>query len=236
MPQPAPLAEGTLITHAMPYAIHVLGPEHLAEVQQLQATVQEDLKRTGEERNILPRSAEDFAAVLEQREGIMVGVQARGKLIAQAFMKFPQPGKPLAETDQFWNLPAKDMAILRGTIVLPAYRGNRLLQHMGVACKALALQHGRPQLVARVAIRNVASWATMFKFGVYIQGCGVDARDGCPLYYMHGNLQHPETFGEVETWVTPADMPVQAQIALFQKGGWGVAYQQGQLGLARLKS
>ena len=165
------------------YKCMVLGEQHLPAVMQLQSDVIADL---GEEHKnyIVPKSEAQFQAFLSRKDGVMLGVVADGKLLAQGLLYWPKntgADSGLADFNA-WPGALNTTAVLLGTLVHPSARGNNLQLLVHQVRIQLAQQQGRTGILGETSAENVFSWPNALRAGAYIVSTGVDPDDGCKLF------------------------------------------------------
>ncbi len=151
---------------SLPFAVRLLGPEHLDELVALQRYVVDTLE---DEAFYYPLPPETLALSLGER-GMTAGTFVDGTLVGFRSILYPAPGDENLGEDI--GLPPEELgkvAHLERTVVHPDFRGNRLQKRMTAQIIKLAADTERwRHLLSTVAPTNYASMKDKFVCGMLI--------------------------------------------------------------------
>jgi ribosomal protein S18 acetylase RimI-like enzyme len=162
----------------------LLTPAHLEEVLALHETTRAALP-TEQKMFVLPQKPDYFEKFLTQKDGVMLGIIAGEKLIAQLAIMGPLPledviGKHAITRNEiaFHHVGALDqIVVIKSMAVHPDYRGNELSQHILAAALDLPFVRQADQVFCQISVDNNRSWELFLKNGFGIVGAGVDPGD-----------------------------------------------------------
>jgi ribosomal protein S18 acetylase RimI-like enzyme len=172
-------------------AIEVLEPRHLPMVLELQdatrAALPEDQKMF-----VLPQKPEYFEKLLARKNGLMVGISVKGKMIAQiaamgAFSleeAITRNAITRNEISFHHAEPAELVAVAKSMAVHPQWRGNELSQHLVQAMLDIPAVRAADHVFAQMSAANVRSWELFLKNGFGIIAASVDPIDHMPRFIL----------------------------------------------------
>jgi len=171
--------------------IEILGLQDLADVMHLQeetrAALTDDHKMF-----VLPQTAIYFQNLLDQRNGMMIGIRSKGKLISQMAIMGPLSVEDMIDQQKltrndvaFHHAQTADIAVIaKSMAVHPDYRGNELSQHMLEMALALPLTRGADHMFAQVSVENTHSWEIFLRQGFGIVAAAIDPNDQKPRFIL----------------------------------------------------
>ena len=162
----------------------LLAPAHLEQALALheatRASLPEDQKQF-----VLPQMPDYFEKFLTQKAGVMLGIMASDKLVAQLVLMGPLPledviGKHAVTRNDiaFHHVGALDQIIaIKSMAVHPDYRGNELSQHILTAALNMPFVRQVDQAFCQISVNNSRSWELFLKNGFGIVGAATDPLD-----------------------------------------------------------
>lgn len=137
--------------------------------------------------HITHRSAQQMNDYI-QHKGCIIGLYDQGQLIASSILDLPMVKSDVDFDPKLGIVLPEEIALLRGTMVHPNYRGMGLQKNL----IQIRIQHantlGRNTLISEVDIFNVASLKSLLSQGLDIRAIGICPTDGMPsLYLFHDN-------------------------------------------------
>ena len=185
------LASGFLINSGKSYTCQLLDETHLPAVMKLQTTIIENLA-PGQKNFILPKTAAEFSGFLTKDKGLMVGVIAEGRLIAQGLLYWPTdtgPGSGMTDCPNWPGSVAKS-AVIMGMLVDPQERGNNLQQILQQVRVDLAKRYNRQEILGETSAANAFSLINAMQAGAYVVSAGRDPEDDCQLLNFRFSHMH----------------------------------------------
>ncbi len=158
--------------------------------------LQNDIAKALEEEEnsnfIVPKTKEQFERNIDDK-GRMIGIfvekeDGAERLIAQSVLSLPKDGMENNLCDFKPPYKNSEIALLESGAVHPEFRGNGLQAKMVDMRAKIAKKIGRKQLYSEIAKNNIYSWSVLLKYNMVLVSAGVDASDGCELYYAHKDL------------------------------------------------
>jgi len=180
----AMLNQFTLAKTGETATVETLQPSHRDEVLALHDATRAALSEA-QKMFVLPQPPEYFDKFLAQKNGVMLGVRAGGKLIAQLAIMGPLTleeavGKHAITRNRiaFHHVSALDhLVAIKSMAVHPDYRGNELSQHILTAALELPLVRQADHAFAQISSDNVRSWELFLKNGFGIVAAATDPGD-----------------------------------------------------------
>jgi ribosomal protein S18 acetylase RimI-like enzyme len=162
----------------------LLTPAHLEQVLALHEATRAALP-TEQKMFVLPQKPDYFEKFLTQKEGVMLGILAGDKLVAQLAIMGPLLledviGRHTVTRNDiaFHHTSALDQIVaIKSMAVHPDFRGNELSQHILTAALDLPLVHAADQVFCQISVDNTRSWELFLKNGFGIVGAAVDPGD-----------------------------------------------------------
>ncbi|MFY9288345.1 MAG: GNAT family N-acetyltransferase [Alphaproteobacteria bacterium] len=141
---------------------------------------------------VLPQPESYFANLLEQKNGVMIGIRTEGKLISQMVLMGPltietmidQQKLTRNEIDFHHANPSDSTVIAKSMAVHPDWRGNELSQHMLDTALNLPLARMADHMFAQVSVENVRSWELFLRSGFGIVAAALDPTDHKPRFIL----------------------------------------------------
>jgi ribosomal protein S18 acetylase RimI-like enzyme len=171
--------------------IEVLNSSHLGDALALHEATRAALPLE-QKMFVLPQKPDYFEKFLAQRNGLMLGVRANGKLVAQLVVMGPLSleeviGKRAVTRNDiaFHHVGALDSIVaIKSMAVHPDFRGNELSQHILLAALELPLAQNADHIFAQISVDNARSWELFLKNGFGIVGAAVDPGDQKPRFIL----------------------------------------------------
>ena len=171
--------------------VEILRPEHLAQTLALQEETRATLP-DAQKMFILPQTPDYFRDLLAQRTGVLIGVRARGQLIAQMAVKGPMK---LCDARDSYAITRNDIefhhasefesvVVAKSMTVHPTWRGNDLSATMLQCILALPMVRTADHLFAQMSVDNVRSWDMFLRNGFGIVAACVDMADKKPRFIL----------------------------------------------------
>jgi GNAT superfamily N-acetyltransferase len=172
-------------------SIDVLGIEHLAQVLALQDATRTALP-DAQKMFVLPQSADYFSRLLERKNGLMVGVRAKGQLIAQMAIMGPLTLEDAVTRNAitrneipFHHAESADLVVIAKSMsVHPAWRGNELSQHMLEAAIDQPIARTADHVFTQISADNCRSWELFLRHGFGIVAAALDPSDHKPRFVL----------------------------------------------------
>lgn len=169
----------------------ILAPGHLEDVLALHEATRAALP-TDQKMFVLPQKPDYFDKFLTQKEGVMLGIVAGSKLIAQLVIMGPMPLEDIISKHAitrneiaFHHVGALDQIIaIKSMAVHPDFRGNELSQHILTAALDLPFVRQADQAFAQISADNVRSWELFLKNGFGVVGAAIDPGDQKARFIM----------------------------------------------------
>lgn len=164
--------------------LEILGPQHLADVLDLQDRTREALP-DAQKMFVLPQSPAYFEALLAKQGGLMIGVSAEGKLLSQMVVMGPLTLDEVVEKQKltrndvtFHHAGQVDQIVMaKSMAVCPGNRGNELSQQMLAAMLDLPMVRAADHVFAQISADNVRSWELFLRHGFGIVAAAIDPND-----------------------------------------------------------
>lgn len=190
--------------------IEVLGTQDmdyvLALQEQTRAALTEDHKMF-----VLPQPPSYFHSLLEQDNGVMVGIRSGGKLIAQMAVMGALTIEEMVDQQKLTRneiflhhaAPNDYAVIAKSMAVHPDFRGNELSQHMLETALSLPIARRADHMFAQVSVENTLSWQLFVREGFGIVAAAVDPTDNKPRFVMQRptlgfSMHHMQTTGDID--------------------------------------
>jgi ribosomal protein S18 acetylase RimI-like enzyme len=171
--------------------IERLTPEHMAQVlalhEETRAALTEEQKMF-----LLPQEASYFEKFLTKKSGVMLGIFAGDRLVAQIVLMGPLSvdeviGKHAITRNDvtFHHVGAMDSIVaIKSMTVSPSYRGNELSQHMLTAALEQPITLQADQVFAQISVENTRSWELFLRNGFGVVAAGIDPGDQKPRFIL----------------------------------------------------
>ncbi|MCW2242989.1 GNAT family N-acetyltransferase [Azospirillum canadense] len=172
---------------SIPYRLRFLGTDDLPALEAFRSFIFDQLPDIDA---YFPETPE-FAGLHLGERGVILGLEAEGRLIGCAILGLPQPGMPAFVEDLPQPRPAVTAtAHMASCMIHPDFRGNGL-QRLLVAMRTLhALGAGRTQLFSRVALSNPLSLSNLLAGGFVVRRV-LTMHSGRLRYLLHRDMGAP---------------------------------------------
>jgi ribosomal protein S18 acetylase RimI-like enzyme len=195
--KPAMINEFSLQKTGEKATIQVLTQADLAQVMALHEEVRAALSDE-QKMFLLPQNADYFEKFLSQKSGVMLGISAGGKLIAQLALMGPLSLDDISTRHSitrndvtFHHVEPLDSVIaIKSMTVSPNYRGNELSQHILTAALELPLIKTADHAFAQISVENTRSWELFLKNGFGVVAAGIDPVDKKPRFILQKPAQN----------------------------------------------
>lgn len=172
-------------------SIEVLGTEHLAQVLALQDETRSALPEA-QKMFVLPQTSAYFTRLLERKNGLMVGVRAKGQMVAQMAMMGPLTLEDAIARNAitrneipFHHAENFDLVVIaKSMAVHPDWRGNELSQHMLAAALDQPIARMADHVFAQISVDNARSWELFLRHSFGIVAAAVDPSDQRPRFVL----------------------------------------------------
>jgi GNAT superfamily N-acetyltransferase len=171
--------------------VEILKPTHLAQVLALQDATRAALSEA-QKMFVLPQPNAYFEKLLGRQQGCMIGVWAKGQLIAQMVMM----GAVTLDDAVARNLFTKNdvafhhaeptdlVVAAKSMAVHPDWRGNELSQFMLESALDLPFVRAADHVFAQMSVENLRSWDLFLREGFGVVAAALDAGDHKPRFIM----------------------------------------------------
>jgi ribosomal protein S18 acetylase RimI-like enzyme len=190
--------------------LEILGPKDIDYVLTLQeetrAALSEDHKMF-----VLPQSASYFQNLLEQKNGVMIGIRSRGQLISQMAVMGAMTVEDMIDLQKLTHndivlhhaAPSDFAVIAKSMAVHPSFRGNELSQHMLDMALNLPIARRADHMFAQISVGNTLSWDLFLRQGFGIVAAAIDPVDNKPRFVMQKPtldfaIHHMQTTGGID--------------------------------------
>ncbi len=171
--------------------IEVLNTTHRAQVLALHEQTRAALSAE-QKMFVLPQAPDYFDKFLSHKSGVILGVMANGKLIAQLVIMGPMSlediiGKRAITRNDvaYHHVGALDHIVaIKSMAVHPEFRGNELSQHILAAALELPLVRDADHAFAQISVDNARSWELFLKNNFSIVGAAIDPGDQKPRFIL----------------------------------------------------
>jgi len=178
------VSAGVLPKNGKTYAVVALSQQHVEALTALQSGVYQAL--SDEQKCFLIKKDRAFFERHFAAQGVVLGCVCDGRLVAMSLLTLPSAAHPqTGMVDMCLDADLDDIAVLKGAIVHPAFRGNGLQKIMTEARIVQARAQGRNHLISEICVENMHSWQNLMACGLGIHSLSFDPADGAMLYNMH---------------------------------------------------
>lgn len=190
--------------------IEILGLKDMDHVLALQ---EETRKALSDEHKmfVLPQPVSYFHNLLEQNNGVMLGIRSGGQLISQMAVMgamtvedmIDQQKLTRNEIDLHHAMPNDFAVIAKSMAVHPEFRGNELSQHMLEMALSIPMARRADHMFAQVSVENTHSWQLFLREGFGIVAAAIDPVDNKPRFVLQKptlgfSMHHMQTTGDVD--------------------------------------
>ncbi|MDP9127521.1 MAG: GNAT family N-acetyltransferase [Pseudomonadota bacterium] len=169
----------------------ILGPEHLPEVLQLQEETRAALP-DGQKMFVLPQEPAYFEKLLSREAGLILGLRASGRLVAQIVLMGPMTldeaidKNAITRSDVTFHhaAPSESVIIAKSMAVHPEWRGNELAQHLLHTALSQPSTRIADHVFAQISVENTRSWELFLRNGFGIVAAALDPVDGKPRFVL----------------------------------------------------
>ncbi len=171
--------------------VGVLDLEHLPQVLELQDETRAALPEA-QKMFVLPQTPDYFEKLLARRNGAMVGVRVKGKLVAQMAMMGVLSMDEAVERNTitrndvpFHHAEPTDLVVVaKSMAVHPGWRGHELSQQMLATALNLPFVRAADHVFAQISADNVRSWDLFLRSGFGIVAAALDPSDHRPRFVV----------------------------------------------------
>lgn len=162
----------------------VLNRAHIEALADLYESVHDAMPH--DQKHFLARKDRDFFKSHFALDDFAIGCIYEGKLIASSLITMPDAvNTQTGLLEMYIDAPLEEIAVLRGTVVSPAWRGNGLQAVLTRARLNYATSLGRTHFMSEVYVGNDKSWSNMISQGMHIHSIFHDAVHGADVYNLH---------------------------------------------------